>query len=153
MAVMQLTAHEIFHAALVGVTRQIDNLRNHRLDRYGASTEEGWRLHIEGACGELAVARYFDRYWSGNLGNLQAPDVGAFQVRTRPRPDGNLILHPSDADDEEFVLVTGTAPRFELRGWIRGAEGKRQEFWKDPAGGRPAFFVPASALHPMEALA
>jgi hypothetical protein len=46
-------------------------------------------------------------------------------------------------------LVTGLAPVFILRGWIWGREGKRDEWWTDPACGRPAFFVPQNALRPM----
>jgi len=145
-----LDPHEFLYAAMVGVTRQIGNLRGRRQNRYGAEHEDPWRLHIEGACGEMAVARHLGRYWSGALGNLKAADIGiGVQVRTRSQPDYDLILHPEDPDDDAFVLVTGCAPRFTLRGWIYGRDGKDDRWWQDPAGGRPAYFVPQSVLRPM----
>jgi hypothetical protein len=97
----------------------------------------------------MAFAKWAGMYWAGNLGNLGADDVGAVQVRTRSRHDYDLILHPSDPDERAFVLVTGVAPEFHIVGWIWGREGKRPEYWDDPARGRPAFFVPQRALYPM----
>jgi hypothetical protein len=146
---VSLTAAELHQAAMIAVQRQIENLFAGRRDAHGASRDVGWSLHIEGAAGEMAFAKWAGLYWSGNIGNLSADDVGATQVRTRSRHDYDLILHPSDPDNRVFVLVTGTAPEFRLVGWIWGGEGKRPEFWSDPARGRPAFFVPQSALHPM----
>lgn len=146
-----LDPHEFFYAAMTGVTRQIDNLRSRRQDRYGATQDEAWRLHIEGACGEMAVAKHLGRYWSGTLGNLKAADVGAgMQVRTGGMDHHKLILHPSDPDADVFVLVTGHAPVLTLRGWIYGRDGKAERWWRDPTGSRPAFFVPQSALQPMQ---
>jgi hypothetical protein len=66
--------------------------------------------------------------------------------------DGRLILHDHDKDDQPYVLVVGTAPRFELVGWCFGRDGKRPEYVHDPQGGRPAYFVPRAALSSMDAL-
>jgi hypothetical protein len=147
---VDLTPVELELAAFIASKRQTENLFKRRPDAHGAPREGGWQLHVEGAAGELAVAKWADKFWSGNLGDLDADDVGRIQVRTRSRHDYDLIIHPSDPDNRAFVLVTGLAPHFVLRGWIWGAEGKRPEYWRDPAGGRPAFFVPQAALRPME---
>jgi hypothetical protein len=72
--------------------------------------------------------------------------VGNVQVRSTSGHRNCLILHKTDPDDKAFVLVTGTAPNFVLRGWIWGRDGKNEEYWRDPVGGRPAYFVPQSAL-------
>ena len=143
---MELTSDELELAAMIACKRQIQNLFLGRCDAYGAKREGGWSLHIEGAAGEMAVAKWSRSWWAGNLGDLCADDVGKVQVRTRSRHDYELPIHPSDPDDRAFILVTGLAPRFVLRGWIWGREGKRQEWWRDPAGGRPAFFVPHTAM-------
>lgn len=147
--VIVLSPVEMEIAAHVGARRQLENLIKHRQDAHGAPRDGGWSLHIEGAAGEMAVAKWANRHWNGNLGDLDADDVGRLQVRTRSRHDYELILHPSDPDDRAFILVTGLAPCFVLRGWIWARDGKRQEWWRDPAGGRPAFFVPQSVLRPM----
>ena len=144
-----LNKSEMLHAALVGATRQIDNLFKGRADNYGAEVEAGWQKHLGGACGEKVVSRLLDHYWSGNMGHLRLPDVAEIQIRTSSRDDGDLILHPEDNDDDRFILVTGVGPRFVVRGWIVARDGKRDVWWRDPARGRPAFFVPQSELSPM----
>ena len=144
-----LTPGEMHVAATIGCLRQIENLGKRRSDAHGAPRDGGWQIHIEGAAGEAAVAKWLGRYWNGALGDLDADDVGTVQVRTTSRTDGCLILHDSDPDSRPFVLVTGVAPSFVLRGWIWARDGKRKEHWRDPVGGRGAYFVPQSALRPM----
>jgi hypothetical protein len=151
--VVDLEPGEFLHACLVGCTREIDNLRAKRQDRYGAEASDGWCKHVQGACGEKVLAKYLGRYWTGSLGNLQARDVAGYQVRASARWDASLILHDGDADEHTFVLVTGSGPRFCLRGWIVGRDGKQRRWWKDPQGGRPGYFVPQSALQLMSKLA
>ena len=151
-AVIRLSWSEVITAAMVGVFRQVTNLRDGRADAYGASDDRGWQLHIEGCCGEMAFAKLSGLYWSGSLGNLGADDVHLYQVRTTSRDDGRLIVHPGDPDDRVFVLVTGRAPTFRVRGWVRGIDAKNREWWHDPSNGRPAFFVPQSALRSIETI-
>jgi len=139
-----LTPSEMRLAALVEVERRVDNLYNYRAARHGA--DDGWTIGIEGAAAEMAFAKMIGVFWSGAVGNLKAKDVGLLQVRSTQRDDGCLILHKWDSDDDVFVLMVGTAPRFDCRGWLRAADGKTEEFWRDPIGGRPAYFVPQSKL-------
>lgn len=35
---------------------------------------------------------------------------------------------------------------YRVTGWIEGRAGKQAPYWRDPVGGRPAFFVPQAAL-------
>lgn len=142
---VSLDPSEMMLAAHAGVMRQVQNLKLGRKDANGASTDSGWQINLEGALGEYALAKCLGLYWPGK-GKLRAPDVGEVDVRTTSRDNGRLILHPSDPDDRVFYLLTGVNGRYQVRGWIAGKDGKREEFWKDPAGGRPAFFVPQSAL-------
>jgi hypothetical protein len=147
---VNLTWPELLLAANVGVYRTVQNLRLGRKDRFGADPENRWTLSIEGAAGEMAVAKAMDLFWSGAIGDLKADDVGALQVRTRSRHEYELPLHPTDLDDRIFILVTGRAPQFWVRGWIFADDGKRSEWWADPSGkNRPAFFVPHSELRDM----
>jgi hypothetical protein len=147
---IELTPDEFLTAAIVGVRRQVMNLRDGRKDAHGANPADGWTLHVEGACGEAAVAKLLNLWWSGNLGRLRAADVGRLQVRTAWRANSSLIIHESDPDDDCFVLVTGRAPAFTVIGWIHGRDAKQPEWWGDPAGGRAAYFVPANVLAPIE---
>ena len=141
-----LTWPEVLLAAHVGVARRVDSLRNNRKPAYGCTIEGAWDRDIEGACGEIAVAKALGIYWSGMGGDLKV-DVGPYQVRQTGRANGCLLLHHKDDDDKQFILVTGHPPRMRIAGWIFAGDGKRKQWRKDPTGeGRPAWFVPQSAL-------
>ena len=148
METIDLNAHEIEVACLVGVQRQIENIFNGAKPAYGAGTANDWQLAIEGCLGEMALAKKLGCYWDGK-GVKRAPDVGQVDVRTTPRENGRLILHPDDPDDRFFCLLTGVNGRYTFRGGIFGREGKREENWKDPQGtNRWAFFVSQDQLRP-----
>lgn len=150
--IVTLTSSEWTYALNVAGMRQVTNEAVSRRDAHGASPEDGLLLHQQGATAEAAVAKHFGFWWSGALNDLRAGDVDYLQVRSTQHAKGCLILHPTDPDDDYFILAIGSAPTFRLAGWIRGRLGKRKEFWTDKAGnGRPAFFIPQSALRPVPA--
>lgn len=145
---VRLSRSEITVGAMTGVLRQIDNLMAQRTGRNGEAGHSDWQLHIEGALGEQALAKAMGAYWSGEVGNLSASDIGKkIEVRTTQRQDGSLILHEWDKDDAHFFLLTGQHGTYRIVGWIEGRDGKRAAFWRDPVGGRPAYFVPQAALY------
>lgn len=144
-----LSSWEILLAAQAGIMRQVENLKKNRQPYYGAGSENDWQLHIEGCLGELAVAKFLGLYWSGK-GELRLPDVGIYDVRTGSKPHHRLILHPEDPDDRQFWLVTGANGHYTIRGWIFGRDGKQAQYWQDPTGQRPAYFIPHSALRAPE---
>jgi len=147
---IKLTPHNLFHAGMVGVSRHIKGAS--KKGRYGAdNVKAGWQINCDGAAGEMAVAKAFNLYWDGALGNFNAKDVGKLQVRTNPNDWGDLILHPKDDDEDIFILVLShLAPTYRLKGWLKGADGKLKKWWRDGAKGRPAYFVPQSALSPIK---
>lgn len=154
---IRLTDYEFAIAIQIGTYRQLSNLKKGRKDAYGAPSEDGLNLHIQGACGESAVAKALNIYWSGNMGKLKACDVNhkkhKIEVRTRSKDWYELIIHEKDNDDAIFILVTGVAPNFKLVGWCFGRDGKKQKYLKDPTGYRPpAFFVPQDDLQNMKRL-
>lgn len=149
MTAIRLTWAELMQAAICGVMRHITSLRDKRPDRHGADLSgDGWSLHIEGAAGEIAFARARGCYWSSSVNTFSLPDVGDVQVRTRSRHDYELIVRDCDKDGDVFALVTGRAPEFVVRGWIRGGDAKRKEWRREHGGREAAFFVPQAELHP-----
>jgi hypothetical protein len=138
---------EVFQAACAGSMRRIDALKYGRVHRYGEPSLNFWGVDIEGAAAEMAFAKLANTYWHSIARRPEElpGDVGTMQVRCTQREDGCLILHPEDDDDACFYLLTGQIPTFTVRGWIFGADGKRQEFWRTDTG-RPAYFVPQSVL-------
>jgi hypothetical protein len=153
---IELTWGELHLAGTVGLMRLVSNLKNGRKDRYGLEHADlGADLEWRGAIGELAVAKYWNRFWYGSIGNYGVRDVGDAEVRTVTRPDHRLILHEGDRDNAPYVSVLvmrERLPHIALRGWINGIDGKQREFWSDPNTNRPAFFVPNDRLLPMEQL-
>ena len=141
-----LTPAEMLSGAIVGIMRQVENLKLERYPTHGAKATMLWQIHVEGALGEIALAKYLGVYWTGK-GGLREPDVGVVDVRTRSKHHYELILHENDPSDRKFYLLTGSYGKYKVHGWIMGKEGKNPDFWGDPAGGRAAYFVPHSALN------
>ena len=153
--IVKLQPTEMYVCGQIATLRVVQNLVKSREPRYGAPESEGsYETHWTGCLGEMAIAKSLGWYWAGSLGNLGAADVGdRIQVRSTFEPTGRLILHPEDADNQPFILVRlHGIPEIEVCGWVMGIDGKSDRFWTDPAGGRPAFFVPAQSLRPMSEL-
>lgn len=149
MITIKLTEYEMHYAAHLGVARHIASLRDGRKDNHGFKGDP-WDTDIEGACGELAVAKAFKMYWTPTINTFSAMDVGNYQVRKTAYPDGHLIIRPSDDDQHQFVLTTGQAPDIIVHGWILGRDAKKHDEWVRRDDNRPpAWFVPQSALTPI----
>jgi hypothetical protein len=143
--IVQLTPYETYWAACAGVARQVENLKNGKQPMYGVNQRMDWQVHVEGALGEMALAKHLGLYWSGK-GQLTDPDVGAVDVRTTAHESGRLILHDADEDDRRYYLLTGYNGCYNVRGWIMGRDGKVSDYLDDPIGGRQAYFIPQSSL-------
>ena len=145
-----LSPWDIMLAAQAGVQRQVENLSLGRKHAYGLlSNENDWQYSIEGCLGEFALAKFLGVNWPGK-NRIGAADVGDVDVRTSAHEHGALLLHPPDPDDRPFWLLTGLNGNYVVHGWIHARDGKLPEYWRDPTGNRPAFFVPQSKLNPAE---
>lgn len=141
-----LTESEIILAGSVCVQRYAQNLSRGKKEMYGAEDSRGFQYMMDGALGEIAVAKWLGLYWNGQVGNLLAADVGSIQVRATRRAPPDLILHPRDKDEDVFVLVGLTGNQAIIFGWCLGVEGKDRRYWEDRYNNdRPAYFVPLSA--------
>ena len=147
---IKLKNYEIFIAAMVGARRTISGFTR---DKSGQQDPNwGWHSDIEGAAGEMAVAKALNIYYDGSVGTFKAPDVGEFQVRHSERPEGSLIVRENDSSSEIFILVTGKAPNYVVRGYILGLDAKKERFIRNPNGKTPAWFVPQNSLQPIRDL-
>jgi hypothetical protein len=153
MIEVKLEPYEFEMAARVGFVRRIRlTIKGFDSSYFNPNQSEAWGTDIEAACAELAVAKSLNVFWDGSVGTFKKPDVGPYQVRHTVRHDRSLIVRPKDADDEIYIFVTGSAPQFKLRGWLRGNEAKRDQFQRNPNSQAPAWFVPSSRLRDMEIL-
>lgn len=140
--------HELRFGVMVGCERQIDNLLHDRKQRHRCPEDRCFEVHIQSSLAEQAVAKVGGRYWSGSVGNRAASDVGDWEVKYTEKPDGGLLLNTDCVDEKKYVLVTGRAPRFVLRGWLFGWQAKDQKYWREDIRS-PAYIVPQSDLNPM----
>jgi len=148
-----LTPAEMMAGALTGIMRQVRALKNGFRDKHGADAKSPWQWHIEGALGECVVAQYLGVYWDHSLGSFKGADLGnRIQVRTRSQGWHDLIVRPDDTPEHAYILVTGQAPNYQVRGWIYGNEAQRPEWWKTLGDRPPAWFVPQEHLHLLETL-
>lgn len=139
-------------AAQVGVMRNVSAIRAGKTNQHGFD-EDGWNIHIEGACGELAAAKALNIYWDGSVNTFKkGADVGPYQIRTRSKHSYDLLVRNDDRDEDIFILVTGRAPEFVVHGWLSGRDAKQDRFLKDHGNRHPAFFVPKSELRPLSTL-
>ncbi len=137
--------HALSHVSLRMATSHASDL-NHATT-YERSFHERVVQEFIGICGEMAVAKFRDKWWIPPLNEFhRTPDVAATEVRSTYREDGCLILRDNDPDDRFYVLVTGTPPVLNIVGYIRGRDGKADEFRRNPNGYRLAWFVPQDAL-------
>lgn len=139
--------YELQLCCTIGSQRQIEAFRKNLAPKLGYWS---WHSHIEGAAGELAVAKALNMYWSGSVNTFGQADIGAdIQVRLRKSTsdfEPCLIVRPEDDDAHLFVLVIGESPYFHVIGWLYGHECKKAEYFKTYGQKRPAYFVPIPQL-------
>lgn len=154
---VRLEWHELLMGATVGIQRQVEAMRAGIVDHARCRSDVTWEIHIAGALGELAAAKAMNVHWNGGVNTFKGADIGSnIQVRTRPsdteRTSYDLIVRPSDKNDDIFVMVQGEGDTYYVRGWISGAAAKQPQWLSNHGGYREAWFVPKSALHPVTEL-
>lgn len=150
MTQVTLTAWEYKHCVDVATTRMSVSIGQNLTDIAAERRDYNERLlvDIRGTCGELAVAKLFNKYWAPSVNTFHGvPDIEPnIEVRTSENPNACLIVRDNDPDDRWYVLVIGIPPVMDVRGFIRGSDAKRDEWVRNPGGHRPSWFVPQSAL-------
>jgi len=113
-------------------------------------------IHLLGAAGEMAVASHLGmkaflyKETQAKKGSADLP--GDIDVKTRSRHSYDLIVQKNENPDKRFVLVTIEKSTTLIHGWCYGKDAMKDEYWADPAGGRPAYFVSKDVLRSMNTL-
>jgi hypothetical protein len=140
-----LEMYEWHRAIIAGANRQANAVLNKSKARADMKDEEGWGNHIEGACGEAAVAKFLNLYWEGHVGaypDTTRPDLKPnIEVKTRSKHWQDLLIRKHENREQVFILVTGTSPEFRIRGWIWGENACQAKFFKSPNDRPPAYFI------------
>lgn len=110
--------------------------------------------HLLGAAGEMAVASYLglkDFLFLETKpvkGSCDLP--GNIDVKTRNRHNRDLIVQFDDSPNKNYWLVTIEKKIIIIQGWIPYVECAIEKYKADPAGGRPAYFIPQRMLNKPE---
>lgn len=150
-----LSNAEMMLASHVGCLRRVASINRQLAEPNGTPPGDLLAVDADGCAAEYVVARSLGLFWNALPVNVQgsADIIGdprgiGWHVRSTPRPNGRLIIHPSDPDAGMFVLVTGRMPNLTIVGSIQCRDAKQSEWWGDPKTGRPAYWVPQAALEP-----
>lgn len=107
-----------------------------------------------GFMGELATAVYLREPYQWRLLNADSDefDVAGVQVRTVDNYTKRLITHQYDKPAPYVLAVADYGTRsVVLRGWLHLRHCNVPAHWEMNVP-KPAFFTPATALHPMDTL-
>lgn len=115
-----------------------------------ASGSRALAMHKLGAMGEVAVAVHLglEAYlFSESEPVPGSPDLPYdIDVKTRAKHYYDLIIFRNERPDKKLVLVTIENQKILLHGWCVAGDFMKPEYWSDPAGNRPAYFVPKDKL-------
>jgi hypothetical protein len=113
-------------------------------------------IHLLGAAGEVAVASYLglkEHLFKEKEARRGSDDLpGGIDVKTRSKAAYDLIVQRQSDPSKKFVLVTVENQQTLIHGWCYGHEALQEQYWADPARGRPAYFVPKEALRSIDEL-
>ena len=159
---VKLSLAEIQVGALVGIQRQSREVQKNgtfMLEKYISKNNDPgkhglWGNSIEGALGEIAVAKLLNQYPTG-MESHWATDVGEdIEVRTRKKPEHQMFLKPSDKPGFRYVSVIGSFGLYLIKGWIESDFVFQQPEWLHDNNGTTSrsYWVPDSALKPISEL-
>jgi hypothetical protein len=110
-------------------------------------------IHLLGAAGEMAVASYLgvkDLLYKETQAKKGSDDLPGIDIKTRSKHSYDLIVQKQEDPRKKFVLVTVERQQTLIWGWCYGENAMREEYWADPARGRPAYFFPKERLRCMD---
>lgn len=136
--------------------QSVNEIRGLKGRNGGAATgSPALTIHLLGAAGEMAVASYLglkEFLYKETEAKRGSCDLPGIDIKTRSRHQYDLIVQKNESPEKKYVLVTIENKKTLIHGWIGGKDAMKEEYWADPARGRPAYFVPKTALHPMNTL-
>lgn len=107
---------------------------------------------ISGCLGEIAIARWQDKFPFSLFEDRKKGDVGEFEVRTTAYQTGKLLIVPDDNPERKYLLVTLPSHYTALiHGWMYGYEAQVPEYF-DHKMRMPVYAVTQDKLHPPEML-
>lgn len=140
-----LTDEEIFLAMTHAVVRHTNRIRAG--SKPVNKQERSLEADAIGAVAELAVAKALNKFFPAGF---RKTDVGEYEVRATKHRNGSLIVRECDSSAKRYVLAIVDLPRVTIAGYIWGWDAKKESYFRAPNGLPGAYFVPQSALYPLD---
>jgi hypothetical protein len=154
--ILKLSLPEMLNAANVGTIRHYASDRrgskpSDRFTEEKPSEKTALTAHIEGAMGEICVAKVLDRHFEGTVNTFGKADIGEYVgVRTVTKENYGLLIYEKDDPEHFYYLVKGMAPNFRVCGWLRGADARQDKYLASYISKSPRIWcVPEKDLHPL----
>lgn len=153
---VSLTDKEMALCVVAGLQRLQRKLRGHDSGFYynnNNSYHERIVEESESIAAEWVVAKYYQLEFDPLESNehfKKRADVGnAIEVKWTKWHDGQLIIYEADRNSDIAVLVVGTSPNYQIKGWIPVAAAKKDRY---KHAKQPTWWVTQANLQPIETL-
>ena len=154
MVEIKLSPGDVAYATTEAVARfNYNRAKGNDASRGAAPTwVEQVAREISGCLGELAIARWQDKFPFSLFSERKQGDVGEFEVRTTAYATGKLLIVPDDNPERKYLLVT-LPSHYTARivGWFYGYEAQVPEYF-DHKMRMPCYSVTQDKLHAPELL-
>lgn len=147
--IIELNANEVLVATYIGSRRNAEACFKKRTARFPEkNVGELWGNHIESAHAELAVCKYLGVYWGFGVNTFHVEDIVNTNLEVRWSSREDVKVRPDD--NGIIVSVTGKCPTYEIKGWIKASDAKKEQYKynKEPV----CYFFPHTQLKPIEEL-
>lgn len=151
--VVMLSQRECMDAATEGCRRYIQDRFDEVADRRRDIDQDPWGIDIRSCMAEFVYCKAFGLEWDRGSGRPEKDRlVHGVRIKHTRHDRGCLLIKSGEDFDHRFVLITGSMPRFVIRGWIDGKVAKRFGAWKDPVGRGAAWYIEQRYLWPLSQL-
>ena len=148
-----LSLAEMLHGTNLGVIRMYESHNHGGKHKHGFynSNLDPLCMNVQGAIGEIVVAKVRNLYFMPTVNTFKAADIGSnVQVRLRTKHEWQMIVRDDDDPDHIFVHVTGSGPVYCIRGWAYGKDVMKPEYRQNHGNRIESWFVPEEALKPFQ---
>lgn len=154
MVIVKLSAGDVAWATNEAVSRyNYNRSRGNDPTKSAAKTwVEAIAREISGVLGEIAMARWLDKFPHTLFEDRKTGDVAGHEIRSTTYPTGKLLLTKEDDPTRKYFLITlpdhYTA---NIVGFIYGHEGQQDKFW-DTTMHVPCYAIKQEYLHDVKEL-
>jgi hypothetical protein len=150
---IKLTLPEMLSASNAGTIRQYasDQRKSEYSDGFTGEKMTPLTSHIEGAMGEVCVAKALGIHFPGSVNTYGKADLGDdIGVRTTNKENYGLLIYEKDNPNHFYYLVKGISPNYRVCGWIRGGDAKVDKYLSPHVNDKITIWrVSESDLNPM----